>query len=116
MPSELYYPYGASSLNVDTYKSGNLNTGAVNTTIWTPASGKSIVLMTIAIHLTTATATRFQLKINGSTIFYDMFINGASEVVYTFQNGLRIFAVNDTLGITPIVAATYQYAFYGTEI
>ena len=115
MPSELYYPSGASSLNPNTFKSNQLAGGTV-TTIWTPATGKSIVLMGyVLVGATSVVGATFLVGRNATDLFYHY--SASQQVInVTFDGGLRIFAPNDTIRIRMLQAMVFSYLFWGTEI
>lgn len=115
MPSELYYPNGASSLNPDTFKSNVLG-GASTTTVWTPASGKSIVLFGYCLSGSTSVAGATFLVGRNSTDLFMHYAASQQVINVTFENGLRIFAPNDTIRIRMIQPMTFSYMLWGTEI
>lgn len=115
MPSELFYPSGAASLNPNIVKASTFNS-SIAVTIWTPVTGKSIVLFGLYMNMTSATTTIASLRYGGATTFFIRQFVTNSFISLEFQNGLRIFGVNDVIEIVPTAAMVIQYSLWGTEI
>lgn len=115
MPSELYYPSGVSSLNPDIVKYASV-VNPSNLIIWTPVSGKSIVLYGMQITMLSGTANNNILVMRVNTVFMKFLTSTITPQINEFQNGLRIFGVNETIKLDASLASTMSYTLWGTEI
>lgn len=115
MPSELYYPSGTASLNPNISKQNTISLSAA-TTIWTPASGKAIVLYGLMFSYSAAVAGRMIIVQQNTTDIWAINCAGVDPVFLSFETGLRIFAVNDIIRLRATVVTNFNYIFWGTEV
>lgn len=102
----------------DVFKDVNAVAAGSIVTVWTPTSGKKVVLMGVTISVSAAVSVLFEDNSAGAGNFVFRTPKLLADTPYTFDlgNGVALSAVDNVLKATSSAAANVTGTLYGIEL